>query len=51
MRELTSIELQAVSGGLEKMPRPIQVDVRRIIIAVLERIIVKLGGGGMQRFA
>jgi hypothetical protein len=44
MRELTDIELQAVSGGLQMRPPPV-VDVRRLIIAVLEQIIKRLGGG------
>jgi hypothetical protein len=49
MRELTNTEIQAVSGGAVMRP-PVGIDVRRIIIAVLERIIARLGGG-MTRVA
>jgi hypothetical protein len=37
LRELTAIELQAVSGGFQRRPPPV-VNVRRIIIAILERL-------------
>jgi hypothetical protein len=52
MRELTNTEIQAVSGGAAAVMRPpVGIDVRRIIIAVLERIIARLGGDGMRRVA
>jgi hypothetical protein len=44
MRELTAIGLQAVSGGLQMRPPP-ALNVRRFILAILERIIQRLGGG------
>jgi bacteriocin-like protein len=50
MRELTNSELQAVSGGAA-MPPPVRIDVRRIVIAVLEKIIARLGGDPMPRRA
>jgi hypothetical protein len=48
MRDLTNSELQAVSGGLQMRPVPV-VDVRRIVIAVLERIVARLGGVSKQQ--
>jgi hypothetical protein len=52
MRELTSLELQAVSGGamaIARRPEPLFV---RILVRVLERISVRLEGGrGMQPYA
>jgi hypothetical protein len=44
MRELSAVELMAVSGGLQMRPPPVT-DFRRIVIAILERIIRILGGG------
>jgi hypothetical protein len=51
MRELTSVELQAVSGGLATLrrPNPIAAEIRKIEIAVLERIVRILEGGAMRK--
>ena len=51
MRELTSVELQAVSGGFAtlRQPNPIAAEIRKIEIAVLERIVRILEGGGAMR--
>jgi hypothetical protein len=53
MRELSISELRAVSGGAIA-PKPIGGGVgdaiRRLVIAVLEKIIIKLGGGRPQPY-
>jgi hypothetical protein len=52
MRELNALELQAVAGGASA-PRPIRQEppILKIIVAVLERLIKRLEGGGMKQFA
>jgi len=50
MRELNALELQAVSGGAMAIVRK-EPPIVRIIVAVLERLIKRLEGGGMKQFA
>jgi hypothetical protein len=47
MRELTSLELQAVSGGAVRPvePHPILVAILENIVKRIEAIIIRLGGG------
>ena len=44
MRELTELELRAVSGGLAA-PRPTQPPVIRLVVAILTAILRRLEGG------
>jgi hypothetical protein len=47
MRELTSLELQAVSGGAMRPPQqhPLLVALLELVVKRIEAIIIKLGGG------
>jgi hypothetical protein len=46
MRELTSLELQAVSGGaVRPVEHPILVAILESIVKRIEAIIIRLGGG------
>jgi hypothetical protein len=53
MRELTSLELQSVSGGLMQRPQPhpILVALLESVVKRLQEIIVRLGGGDLQQRA
>ena len=49
MRELTDIELQAVSGGLMQAPSPAEPPIVRIVLTVLEDVLRGLEGGRGMR--
>jgi hypothetical protein len=50
MRELTDIELQAVSGGLMQAPRPTEPPIVRIVLRVILEDVIRVleGGRGMR---
>jgi len=50
MRELTDIELQAVSGGLMQAPRPTGPPIVRIVLRVILEDVIRVleGGRGMR---
>ncbi len=50
MRELTSLELQAVSGGIMQRPQPhpILVALLERVVKAIQEIIFRLGGGAQK---
>jgi hypothetical protein len=54
MRELTSLELHAVSGGIaapRPTPHPLLVALLELVVKRIEAIIIRLGGGPTRAIA